>query len=97
MLKRIGTFIFDCKPGKTARNAAEVAKNALLAPFWTTLPKRGERGGVQTKYANFCDFSIVRFIMGKTTQREKSNKSGKNLILVKNRDTLSKRTLKWHL
>ena len=45
VLNTIGTFIFACKLGKTAKNAIEVAKNAILGPFWTPLTQKGGKGG----------------------------------------------------
>ena len=44
-LNTIDTFILACKLGKTAKNAIEVGKNALLPPFWTYLTQKGEKGG----------------------------------------------------
>ena len=45
VLNTIGIFIFACKLGKTAKNAMEVAKNAILGPFWTPLTQKGGKGG----------------------------------------------------
>ena len=45
LLNTIGTSIFACKLGKTAKNAIEVGKNALLPFFWTHLTEKGGKGG----------------------------------------------------
>ena len=44
LLNLIGTFIFACKLGKTAKIAVEVAKNAILGPSWTQLVQKGGKG-----------------------------------------------------